>query len=533
VALLSLTLGLVASGRMHFSFFPPVEADYVTAKLTMPQGTPVDVTEAAVRHLQSAVARTREELDPQYAPEGESLVRHVLASVGTQPMGAGGDHNPGSFTSAPNGSHLGEVVLELVPSEEREISTRGVAQRWRELTGAIPDAVELIYSSDLFSAGDAIDVQLQGPDVLVLRSAAEALKQELARYPGVLDIADSFRAGKREVKLSILPEAETLGVTAQDLARQVRQAFYGEEAQRIQRGRDDLRVMVRYPAEERRSLGDLENMRIRIPDGTEVPFATVARAELGRGYASIRRADRMRVVNVTADLERTVMTAEEVLQNLTGTGLAQILADHPGVSYSLEGQQAEQNQAFGGLARAYVVALLVIFALLAVPLRSYLQPLIIMSVIPFGVVGAVIGHLIMGRTFSFMSVIGIVALSGVVVNASLVLVDYINRRCTEGMTFREAIERAGVARFRPIVLTAITTFLGLTPLMLESSLQAQFLIPMAISLAYGVLFSAFITLLIVPCAYLVIEDLRTLGRTLRARILKTRPGWQPRWRKAA
>jgi multidrug efflux pump subunit AcrB len=305
----------------------------------------------------------------------------------------------------------------------------------------------------------------------------------------------------------------------QDLARQVRQAFYGDEAQRIQRARDDVRVMVRYPQAQRRSLGDVESMRVRTPDGTEVPFPTVARAELGRGFAAIQRSDRQRVVNVTADVDRTQTTPNDVLAPLLASQLPEIIADYPGMSYSLEGEQREQRRALGGLLRTYVLALVAIYALLAVPLRSYFQPLLIMSVIPFGMVGAIGGHLLMGRSLSFLSVIGMVALSGVVVNSSLVLVDFVNRRRAEGMAFDDAVRQATVARFRPIVLTSLSTFAGLTPLLLERSLQAQFLIPMAISLAFGVVFAAFITLFIVPSGYLILEDLRLFPQ----RLLRRRP----------
>jgi len=365
-----------------------------------------------------------------------------------------------------------------------------------------------VFASDLFSVGEAINIQLEGRNLDELRSAATQVKAELARYPGVTDIADSFRAGKREVVLDVRPSSRPLGVTAEDLGRQVRQAFYGEEAQRIQRGRDDVRVMVRYPEAQRRTLGNLENLRIRLPDGAEVPFGTVASADFGRGFAAIRRTDGKRVVNVTADVDRNRTTENKVLGDLQTTKLPEILAEHPSVAYRLEGTQREQQRAGRGLLRGFILALFVIYALLAIPLRSYFQPLIIMSVIPFGVVGAIAGHIIMDYGLSFMSIVGIVALSGVVVNASLVLVHYVNRRRAYGIPARVAVRDAGVARFRPIVLTSLTTFLGLTPLMLERSMQAQFLIPMAISLAYGVLFATVITLLVVPAGYVILDDLQ-------------------------
>jgi multidrug efflux pump subunit AcrB len=404
-----------------------------------------------------------------------------------------------------------------MPSQARDISTRAVAQRWRELTDPIPDAVELQFESSLFSVGSALDIQLQGDNVDELREAATRVRAKLGEYPGVIDIADSFRSGKQELKLRILPSGEALGLTLNDLARQVRQAFYGEEAQRIQRGRDDVRVMVRYTEAERRSLGSLEGMRIRTPDGSEVPFAAVARADLGRGFSSIKRVDRQRVVNVTADVDRTKTTSNQVLANLGTGGLEEILRDYPGVSYRLEGEQREQSEAVEALLPLFVIALFLIYALLGVPLRSYIQPLVIMSVIPFALVGAIVGHLLMGaigivRGLSFMSALGFIAASGVVVNASLVLMHYVNQRLASGASIREAARDASLARFRPIVLSSLTTFAGLTPLMFNRSVQAQFMVPMAISLAYGVLFATLITLLVVPSGLLILDDLRALRR---------------------
>jgi multidrug efflux pump subunit AcrB len=432
--------------------------------------------------------------------------------VGDQPYRTRQSHfSPGADYSA---AHLGEVNIELAPAENRRIPGSEIARRWRDRAGSVPDAVELTFSSDLFSAGAAIDVQLTGPDLEDLRTAADEMKEKLAEYPGVFDIADSFRSGKREIKLAIKPEAEALGLTLENLGRQVRQAFYGEEAQRIQRGRDDIRVMVRYPAERRRSLDDLENMRIRTPAGAEVPFSMVAEARTGRGFATIQRTDRNRSVNVTADVDLEKANANEIISDLRKGFLPALAADHPGLRYTFEGEQREQRDTIQGLLRGFGIAMLVIFALLAIPLGSYTQPLVIMSAIPFGLVGAAWGHVIMGINLTILSMFGIVALAGVVVNDSLVLVDLLNRFRAEGYPVAEAARRASIGRFRAIILTSVTTFAGLTPLLLEKSLQAQFLIPMAVSLAFGVVFSTFITLVLVPSSYLVLEDLRRLGSRL-------------------
>ena len=428
---------------------------------------------------------------------------------------------------AAGGAHLAEFGLELTPSHEREIETGVIARRWRELNGSIPDAVELTFSTLAFSAGEAINIELRGGEMEVLARAAQQVRSKLATYRGVHDLADSFRAGKQEVQLALRDEARPLGLTQQDLARQVRQAFYGEEVQRVQRGRDDVRVMVRYPEAERRSLGSLEEMRIRTKEGVEVPFAAVADATLARGYATIQRTDRERVVTVTGDVDRAVATPEQVLADLV-EDLPVILADFPDVNYRLGGEQRERGDAMVGLMVGALLALLLIYALLAVPLRSYTQPLVIMSVIPFGAVGAILGHLILDWDVVFFSILGIVALSGVVVNASLVMVHTINRRREQGVGFLEAVTTSGVLRFRPIVLTSVTTFIGLLPLMFEAAVPARPLIPMAMSLGFGVLYASVMTLFLVPCGYVILDDvagfLRRRPTTRHAAEAASEPG---------
>jgi multidrug efflux pump subunit AcrB len=511
IVVLMLTVSLLRFGHLKFTFFPPVEADYVSARLTMPFGTPVEQTGAAIGGIERAAWELRRQLDAEFP--GESVIRHVYSVVGDHPSESAGP--PRLAAAALGASHLGEVSLELLGGDARPVSAKEVAQRWRELAPPVPGAEELVFASALFSVGDPIDVRLASADEEQLIAAAGRLKQHLSEYPGVIDISDSFREGKREIKLSLLPSAEPLGLTLDDLSRQVRQAFYGEEAQRIQRGRDDVRVMVRYPRDQRRSLDDLENLRIRTPDGGEVPFYAVARADRGRGYASIKRTDRKRVIDVTADVDLTKTTANEVMADLLPNYLPGLLADYPGLSYDLGGEQREQRKTVSSVARTYTFALVLIYALLAVPLRSYGQPIIIMAVIPFGLVGAIAGHLLLGNVAQFlfghgkqavmnmsmMSMFGVVALSGVVVNSSLVLVHYINQRRRGGIPLTEAVQEAGEARFRPIALTSITTFAGLAPLLMEDSLSAQFLIPMAVSLGFGVIFGSVISLFLVPGAY--------------------------------
>jgi multidrug efflux pump subunit AcrB len=507
LAVVLLTAGYIASGRIQFAFFPKVEGDDVVALVTMPVGTPVDETSRVVAQLEETAARLVREADKRWPPEKvPSNARHVLATIGAQPYRDRQSRTPAGGPGGGSGGHTGEVHIELYPSEQRAASAERMKSLWRELTGPIPDARDLEFTASLISSGDAIHVQLRGPKTEALRGAAADVTRRLARYPGVFDIADSFQDGKRELKLRILPSAEAAGLTLRDLGNQVRQAFYGAEVQKIQRGRDELRVMVRYPEAERRSLGDIESMRIRLPDATAVPFSAVAAVELSRGFASIRHNERQRVIDVTADVDETQANANEIIADLRTKELPAILAQYEGVGFTFEGEQREQSDTFANFRRGSILSLIAIFALLAIPLRSYVQPLVVMSAIPFGFVGAVMGHVVTGRDLSMLSVIGILAAAGVVVNDSLVLVTFVNRRRAEGLSARESVVEAGVSRFRAILLTSLTTFLGLTPIMLERSLQAQFLIPMAISLAYGVAFATAVTLLVVPAMTLAIDD---------------------------
>lgn len=516
VGILVLTMALFYSGRMRYQFFPQVAGNIAYATLTMERGAPLERTELAVAQIQRAADELRAEIEAEYP--GQQIVVHTFASIGEQ-LARDGPQDPG----AQGGSHLAEVGMELIPAIEREITTDEVLARWREKTGPVPDAVELVFGSDAFSVGDAINIELYGTDDLAALTGASALvKQYLASFAGVYDVADSFRSGKQEIQLAVRESALPLGLTQNDLARQVRQSFYGEEAQRIQRGRDDVRVMVRYPESERKSLGSLEEMRIRTRDGTEVPFSAVADATITRGFSSIRRTDRQRVVTVTAEMDRSIATPEQVLAAFAAWS-PELKQAFPDVDYRLGGEQREQADAAGGVLTGSVMALLLIYVLLAIPLGSYMQPFIIMSVIPFGVVGAVLGHWVLGWDVVFFSVLGIVALSGVVVNASLVMVHSINGYRAQGLEFTDAVRTAAILRFRPIVLTTATTFFGLLPLMFEDAVPAVPMVPMAISLGCGVLYAAIMTLFLVPVGYVLLDDLLRL-RSVPAPTPTTPPG---------
>ena len=504
VGVIVLLFSLVAGGRIMFVYFPRVEDPIARARLVMPEGTPIENTSAHVaRMADTADALRAKYVDPKL---GKSVVENILSFTGSQqgfgPSGRGGQGGK---------SNLGEVAVELIGPEERflEVSTVEVVNEWRRMIGPIAGVQELTFRAEIGRGGDPIDIQLTGPNFDVLETVAEEVKERLAQYPGLFDIADSFQDSKQEIRLKIKPQAELLGLTMTDLARQTREAFFGVEAQRIPRGREDVRVMVRYPESERKSIANLEKMRIRTSTGTEVPFSAVADVSMGQSFTVIRRIDRNRTINVTADADKESVDLNAVKADIA-TVLPEILANYPGVNFTFEGEAREQAETFGSLFFGTLFLLFAIYALLAIPFRSYVQPLIVMSVIPFGLGGAIAGHLIMGMNLSVMSVFGMLALSGVVVNDSLVLVDYVNRRRSEGMPLLDAVRMAGGARFRAIVLTSLTTFAGLLPLLFEKSTQAQFLIPMAVSLGFGILFATAITLFLVPINYLLLEDWKAL-----------------------
>ena len=505
LGLLILAFSLIASGRVNFGFFPAIEGNRIYASLELPEGVAAETTLQAALQMQQGAQLLNDEIVTKYGLS-QPLVRNTLSSVGQKVDRNGPGQPPG-----PGRSNLAEIVIDILPFEERaNLSAKEIANRWRELVGPIPDAVKLSFDASTFSAGSPIEFRMQGSDVEILRNAAEELKYQLTRYPGVFDVSDTFRSGKQEIQLQLLPEARNLGLTLNDLGSQVRNAFYGVEAQRIQRGQDDVRVMVRFPESERASVGDLENMYIRTPQGSQVPFYSVAQFEVSRGFSEIRRLDGRRVVEVSADVDRTMITPESVMADIKAKLVVQLQEKYPSVVFDVGGEQEERNSSFISLGIGLLFSCFVIYGLLAIPLRSYLQPMVIMSVIPFGAVGAIVGHYVLDVQLMFFSALGIVALAGVVVNSSLVLVDYANRQRREGLDAFAAISKAAVVRFRPIILTSVTTFVGLIPLMTTTTPATGPFLPIAISLAWGVLFATVITLLLVPCLYMIIEDLLSL-----------------------
>ncbi len=500
MALLILTVGVLASGIVKFEVFPDQPSDFLRVDFEMQAGTAQSERDRVLGVLEDTIL----EMNAEYVAENPDtlpMLQHV-----------------GAFTRGETGA---VIFVEMPQSEERPFNGDVINKIWRERAGEFAGVKEIDFNdANHLGGGPPLSFRLSGENYAGLEAAAADLEDKLAEYTGIIDIRNTADTGAQEIRLKIKPQAEALGLTMSSLGRQVRQAFYGEEAQRIQRGKDELKVMVRYPRAERRSIADLENMRIRTPNGDEVPFEAVADMSFGTGYSSISRLNRRRTITVSADIDTEIVESAEIVKTITEEYIPELLARYPGVSYGLEGASQEQVNLIRNLSVASIAALFLIYALIAIPLHSYSQPLIIMSVIPFGMIGAVIGHVIFGRSVSMFSLFGLVALAGVVVNDSLIMIDFINKARERGVELKQAVIGSGTQRFRAIILTSITTAVGLMPIMMEGSLQAQTVIPMAISLSFGILFATLITLFLIPSLYMLQIDAFARIRQFKGWLLK-------------
>ncbi|HAW99442.1 MAG TPA: hypothetical protein DCX67_12980 [Opitutae bacterium] len=498
----AITIGLIVGGHVpSIRGVPPVPSDYISVKLTMQEGVPASTTENAV----DMVEKARREVIVHLSKKNEgNPFRHSMLTMGAQPFSGG----PRGSAHIPSGSNMGEVSVELIKSEDRNYTAPQISKMWRDRIGPLPGLKEIRFE-DIAAGGEptAIDIEISGQDFSLMTEAAQVLKGRLRTYEGLYDIADNYSGGKKELKLSLKKAGLALGLTQADLGRQVRQAYYGEEVQRLQRDRDEVKVMLRYPLNDRKSLTALSSLRIRAPGGVEAPLEEVCKIELGQGYPSIERSGRSRIINILASANKEVSDIPAIEDDLETNFIPRLQERFPKLRFSFVGEKKEQDESDSSLAQAGAICLFVIYGLLAIPFRSYVQPFIIMSVIPFGLIGAVLGHFLFGLPLSQLSHFGLVALTGVVINDSLVMVHYVNKRAKD-TTLIDAARIAGMARFRPILLTSLTTFVGLLPILFERSLQAQFLKPMAIAIGFGVLFATFITLLMLPCLYLILHDLQ-------------------------
>jgi len=535
LAVLIGTIGYIKSGRMGFELFPKIESDIATVTAVLPYGTSVNKTKEVQEHLLKTVNEI-------IAENGkEKLVSGIYAQIGGM---AGADRDIVMSSGGSSGNTVEISVMLAMPVEDRPMTTGELTDLWRERTGEIAGLESIFFQADKGGPGSgaAMTIELSHGNIKTLQEAGESLAETLKRFPKVSDVNDGFEEGKKQLDYTLRPEGRSLKLTTLDVARQVRHCFYGAEALRQQRGRNEIKVMVRLPKSERQSQHTLEKLLVRTPERTYVPLDEVVNYKADRAYTSITRRNGRRTIVVTADVtprsqagqilgslydpkpgmissimgklkagyRKTFGLPPEEVKVSETKPLDQLVERYPGLVYSFEGKQADMAESMSSLFGGFAFAMFAIYAVLAIPFRSYVQPLIIMVSIPFGIVGAVIGHELMGFSLSVMSMMGLVALAGVVVNDSLVLIEYANRKHKGGLGAHAAVHEAGIRRFRPIMLTTLTTFGGLAPMIFETSRQAKFLIPMAISLGFGIVFATFISLLLVPSLFLIVEDIHVL-----------------------
>jgi multidrug efflux pump subunit AcrB len=503
VAVLMGTLGIVSGGFVKFVIFPDSDSNDIMAQVEFPNGTPLNSTTKALELTEDALKRLSERLEDKY---GKKILANIHVVAG---------QNGGDEFERSGGNHLGYVRGEIVDSAERNITADEIMVLWEKETGKIPGTISQTFAGMAMGPpGSPIMIALRGEDQDELLAVSAELQDILTKYEGVYQIQDTFRPGKNEMRLDIKPEARTMGLTLEDLARQVYSGYYGNEAVRIQRGRDDIRVKIRYTQDERSQMADLAQMRIRTPQGHEVPFFSVANVHYDEGYANVVRLDGKKNIHVTAEVNSARANPTNVLQDIAAKYMPGLEEKYPNFVWFFDGPQTDSREAFDGLLIAFPIAMLAMYMVIAAIFRSYIQPFVILTTIPFGIIGAIFGHLVLGIDIAMFSIFGMVALTGVVVNDAIVLIEAVNSLMAKGVPVFEAIVQGGVRRFRAILLTTISTVGGLTPLIMETDSQAQFIMPMAISIAAGVLFASILTLVFIPCLMGVLNDLRRVRYAL-------------------
>ncbi len=496
IALLVVSVSLLPAGIVRSTFATEVEGDFATATLEMPDGTTARQTYAVAQELEVAGRRAVERLSESRPADAPPLLSGVTVVVGQRSRLETGGLNP-SPTLNPE-ANVATIEFKLLSAQQRRITSGDVVQAWREEVGVLPQARSITFISQIYTLGNPVETALSHPDPDRLTEIASSTAAALGEIGGVFDIRSDHTPGIPEVQVGMLPEARTLGLTRDDLAWQTRAAFFGAEAVRVQRGRDEVRVYVRLPEEQRHSITDVESYWLRTPTGADVPISRVASLSMSTSPPAIRRQDGQRIVTVTADVDASVVSAATANDILENTILAGLITENPELTYAFGGEQQQQLDSLGGLYRGFVIALLMIFVLLAIPLRSYTKPFIVMAIIPFGFIGVILGHWMLGVAVSAESFVGIFGLAGVVVNDSLVMIDFTDQKLRDGVPARTAIIEGAKGRFRPIMLTSLTTFLGFTPLILEDAIQAQFFVPFAASIGCGILFTTTLIMFLVP-----------------------------------
>ncbi len=518
VSLFLVSLGLIQGGFLKFEMMSERDGFYITSIVEFPEGTSIKVTEEAVQKIENAMIRVA---NRSKTKSGDPLVENILAISGQAP-----DVEPGGFGTI--GSNIGGVQVMLLNSKERGVFSKELMRQWQEEVGTIYGVKSLSFTGTIMGPpGKPIEIGIDGHDLEQISIIASGLKERLERFQGVFDVQSDFKAGKNEIQFILKPEARSLGITVKDLADQLYAGYYGEEILRIQRGRDDVKIRVLYTKEEREQLDSLDSFRIRTSQGYAVPLNMVASAKIAPGSSTITRTDGLRRITVSADVDTAIIHANEIIAKLTSDYFKEVESQHPGVKFVLKGDAGETETSFDTMFIGFILAILAIYMLIATLFRSYLQPLVILVTIPFGMIGSIWGHLILGWDLTMISLFGMVGLTGIVVNDAIVLIERINSNVKEGIPFSEAVRLGGVRRFRAVFLTSITTVGGLAPLIFESDSSATMLIPMAITIVFGIIFATILTLLFIPCLLVVLNDLRLVVARIKAGIWKERNEVEP------
>ncbi len=518
LAALFITIAVVKAGYISINPFPKTDSNQILAQIIFPDGTPARIADEATQRIEQAARKVSEDVYARDQAKGEAIEAEGGATKGPvkltfRQVGQLSAQGPMGSTGGSNGGHVGQVFVELRDATERTITSTNLINLWRKEAGEFNGAELVRFDSASMGPGGApIEFKLLAPASKQdeLDRAIEDVKAHMATFTGVYDIRDDATPGKLEFQIRVKDRAQSMGVTSADLAETIRNAYYGAEVMRLQRGRHEVKLMVRYPIDERSSLTQFSEIRVRGKDGIERPITELADPVVVRGYSEINRLDQQRSITITADLDATEANAQQVADSLRADYFTEAFREkYPSVTVDWEGQQQQTFESITSLGIGSALALLAMYILLVVEFRSYFQPLLIMAIIPFGIIGAVWGHAFMGIEVTLFSFFGLVALTGVVVNDSIVLVDFINHRVRSGMDQREALLEAGRRRLRPVFLTSLTTIGGLVPMLLEKSFQAQFLVPMATSIAFGLMLSTILVLFQVPVffqLYLIVSQ---------------------------
>jgi multidrug efflux pump subunit AcrB len=498
LAIMLLTFGAIKGGHVPFTFFPRIDVDDVRIQVEMTAGTREARTLEVLRAVEASALALRPQLQKSQL-DGQQVLESTSISLGP-------------------GSEKGTITLKLLTSEDRDQPAQAVTRMVKKTLPHFPDIEEVSAGAMGRHFGSPVAIRLQGRDIEALDRAADDLIDELKGYDALTDVEDDRASGKRELRLRLTREGEALGLSLGEASRQIRQAFYGQEILRFQRERDEIRVWTRLREEDRSSVEELKRLQLRTPSGALVPFSSVLNMEMGRGLVEIKRFDGKRVVGVTADVDNMDPEAKKIIGTLKESVVPELMKRHPNVQVAWGGEQDQQSKSTGSMKYYFPMALLLIGFILIMVFRSISQMMIVLSMIPLGLVGAILGHLVLGKSLTILSIFGLVGLSGIVINDSLVFVDRINRELKNGLSVRESVIQAGMKRFRPILLTTFTTVAGMLPIILETSRQAQFLIPMAITVSFGLLFGTMLTVYILPAQFLVINDLRCAYASYKNRL---------------